>query len=378
MSDKIDKQQIYNQIDEFNNTPSNPDDTSSKTVAKSYLYVDNSIALNRAKFVKYIFDEQNITIPKNTIDLTYGSGSLTTHIMLENDLDTNKLILNDKNIANVNNDIEIGNITHSDILDKSKFNKKYDLIVFNPQIGGNYPDGKLDIEDIVPIISKTDIKNYISLKDVKIKVNEDKKEIFIHSDKYSQKEMNDNLKHIKIFNYYDILYQSKQSNIQGQNTNIIKFRNTLDKISTTNTIIIFYGKEEHYNRLLKDYNYKRYITDDDGADLFIASKIFDEIECFECEDGTFYENENCKKETINHIDDTTTIQELNTNLEDIVKKMSNLGSIWGKDDNTLEDDNDNDDEAVTKISQSQNQQEKKKQKPFKNFLKDMIVKEDKQ
>ena len=45
-----DKETIYKQLESFNNTPSNPNDKGSKTVAESYLYVSNKVAEDRAKF----------------------------------------------------------------------------------------------------------------------------------------------------------------------------------------------------------------------------------------------------------------------------------------------------------------------------------------
>ncbi len=201
----VDKRYIYKQIEEFNNQPSNPSVKNSLNFAKSYLYVDSLIAKDRAKFFGFILKEYlNIDEFKSIIDLTFGSGNLTANLLLENSIDTINLILNDKfeNKNNVNRDINIGEKRYLDILNSENFNEfnKFDLIVFNPQIGGSYSSGELAIELIEPKISSKKIENYIKLSnlDIEININEENRKIFIHSDTLSKSAMNEELKDIKI------------------------------------------------------------------------------------------------------------------------------------------------------------------------------------
>lgn len=97
----MNKAEIYQQISEFNNTQTNPDNRrDSKSYLDSFLYVNHAIATERAKFFTFFFFHppfNSISLAESTVlDLAFGSGSLSTHIMLESKLAYQKLILNDK------------------------------------------------------------------------------------------------------------------------------------------------------------------------------------------------------------------------------------------------------------------------------------------
>jgi len=363
---KIDKQEIYKQLDGFNNTPSNPNDKGSKSISESYLYMSNEIAQDRANYFDKVVKNKKFD---NVIDLTFGSGTLTTHIVLDNDLKYKKLTFNDieKNKERVNKNLKLehSTITYNDILDKTSFEKKFDLIIFNPQIGGNYESGKIEFESIEPIIDDENIEEYMSLDNSKVTItkNEDSREIFIQSNDYSKTQMTEVLKDIKIYNYYDVFYKSKESKKEGQKTNIVKFRNTLKKISKDDTLILFYGEKKHYDILFKDYNFKRYLADD-GSDLFIISKTFKESICYEKQANDFVVNEECKKQSLQDEKKDYDLKALTSNLQKSMSFLEGLGAVWGS-----EDEKDGEIKQEVKEQPQQHQESKiQKRKPFKNFL----------
>ena len=372
----IDKKDIYKQIEEFNNQPSNPSVKNSVNFAKSYLYVDSLIAKDRAKFFGFILKEYlNIDEFKNIIDLTFGSGNLTAHLLLENSIYTTNLILNDKfeNKNNVNGDINIGEKRYLDILNSENFNEfnKFDLIVFNPQIGGSYSSGELAIELIEPKISSENIEDYINLSnlDIEINIDEENRKFFIHSDTLSKSAMNDELKDIKIYNYYDVFYQSKNTKIEGNITNIVKFRKTLDLISNDNNILVFYGKENHFNIFFKDYKYIRYLANN-GNDLFIISKQFDKNICYEKDNNNeFIINENCEKTKTKSEDEKGNIEESIKEFQKVFKDLQELGDIWGSDEVKEEKKSKKPKKTIPNFL-NENLKKDENIKPIKNFLKD--------
>lgn len=291
-------QNVYSQIDTFVN----------KRVGKSKLYeirfyVDSDTAKDKANFVKWLKENDEIIKSKklgNIIDLCYGSGNLTTHILGDANIEFLNLNLNDINIADRNNNILIGTKSEYDFLDSTKFSSQYDLIIFNPQIGGKetYSKGIVEFEKIGPILYNGNFIDYLNSQgidttELNISSNEDEKSIFIHSEQMTKSEMTEKFKDIKIFNYYDVLYRSKESKIEGTRTNIVKFRQTLEKISHTNSIIIFYGESNYYNYLFADYKNIRLYLQDSTKQLFVLSKEKDEKKCFEFIENKFIINNDC-------------------------------------------------------------------------------------
>lgn len=294
-------QNVYNQIDSF----------VEQRVGKSKLheikfYVDSETAKDKASFVKFLV-ENNEIIEKGkeykTIDLCYGSGNLTTHILGDCGIDFSELVLNDVNTDDRNNGIQIGTKQDDDFLDATKFTTKYDLIIFNPQIGGKdtYPNGIVEFEKIEPILYNDTFEKYLNYKGfdtslLDISVDESEKSILIHSEKMTKIEMNEIFKNIKIFNYYDVFYYSKESKIEGTSTKIVQFRKTLENISHKNSIVIFYGEMNYFKYLLADYTNIRFYLQDSGKQLFVLAKGESSKKCYEKIENQFIENENCEIE----------------------------------------------------------------------------------
>ncbi len=298
------KEEVYKQIDNFVN----------QRVGKSKLYeirfyVDTPTAEDRAKFVKWLFEEDETFKNKrfkSVIDLSYGSGNLTSHILYEANIEHELLILNDINISDRNNDIPIGTKAANDFLDAEKFDKQYDLIIFNPQIGGadTYPEGAVEFKKSVePIVFNGSFAEYLSsqgidLNPLDIDIDEINKKIFVHSDSLTKADMKKMFKDIQIFNYFDIFYQSKESKKEGIETNIVKFRKTLDKISKPDSVVIFLGDDSTYEALFADYTYSVIYLANEGKNLYVLSKEREPKKlCYEYKDNTYLLNGQCKKTT---------------------------------------------------------------------------------
>ncbi len=293
---------VYGQIDRFVN----------QRVGKSKLheikyYVDTQTAEDRAKFTQWAFENDEILRNKkidSIIDLCYGSGNLTAHILYESNIDTQNLVLNDKNMDDRNNDVAIGNKTDYNFLDSDKFNNKYDLIIFNPQIGGTdtYPEGAVEFKKTVePIIYHGSFDEYltnqgISTNELEIEIDEVEKSIMIHSDNLSKSKMKEMFSKVEIFNYYDVFYWSKDTKIEGHKTNIVKFRKTLDKISNDDSVVVFLGERVIYETLFADYSYVIVYLPTEGKELYILTKGSKKTQCYEYKDNKYEVNLSCKKE----------------------------------------------------------------------------------
>ncbi|XPV68775.1 MAG: AAA family ATPase [Halarcobacter sp.] len=356
-------QNVYNQIDSF----------VEKRVGKSKLheikfYVDSETAKDKASFVKFLVDNNEI-IEKGkaykTIDLCYGSGNLTTHILGDCDIKFSELVLNDVNTDDRNNAILIGSKQDDDFLDATKFTTKYDLIVFNPQIGGKdtYPNGIVEFEKIEPIIYNSTFEDYlisqgIDINLLDISVDENEKSILVHSDDMTKSQMNEFFKNIKIFNYYNVFYKSKTSNTEGKSTKIVQFRKTLENISHKNSIVIFYGEMNYFKYLFADYTNIRFYLQDSGKQLFVLAKGESSKKCYEKIENQFIENENCEIEK-NSDDEDLDIVKLMEKLEENKTENNSSGLLQS--------------ESLTVTSVQNDNEEKFKQSKFSNEPKGNLI-----
>ncbi len=319
------KEAIYNQILNFNNSLSDPSKATSSSYQEAYYYVNDETAKNMAEFFKYILEENhenNTSRIKNIIDLTFGSGNLTSHLILDGNIDAELIVFNDINSnTRANNTLKINNassITGIDILDlefklklmKSLLNVnpdmqdiKFDLIVFNPQIGGSYTNGELKLEHILPVVSDKSIENYIKDElsvqfNFNIELNNEDKSILISSDDATKNDMKDKFDKFKIFNYYDIFYKSKKAKKEGEKSNIVRLRKNIDNIVSDNHWIVFLGEEKIFNNIFADYNIVWHYLANEGKDFFIASKDHNKkaIVCYEKNEiNAFIVNNDCQR-----------------------------------------------------------------------------------
>jgi len=248
------KEIIYNNIQKFNDKHTDSSDTSSKTFREAYLYVSDEEAVDKAEFVKYLILQGYISSEySDVIDLTFGSGNLTSHIIFDNEIDYSTITLNDINTKKTNQKlssiIENCTITQNDILDDTVFEGiSFDLVIVNPQIGGSYTYGDI----------------------LKQKENGEKNE--------------------------DILY---------------KLTFTLDKFYESGSTIIFYGKEKDFNSLFEDEKFYQYKSD--TQNLFIIKNNIEKTLCFGKDEDGFIEKD-CQEEKttsdiIESFDDVSLITE---------------------------------------------------------------------
>ena len=235
----MDKEKLYQQINKFNSKYTDPSDKGSKSFSDAYLYVNEDEAIDKAEFIKELIAKGYLSDNyEKILDLTFGSGNLTSHIVFDNDIKYEHITLNDinKRKTNQNLDSYIENCiyTENDILDNRVLKSiEADLIIINPQIGGNYTNG-----------------NILSQK----------------KDTEKNEDVLDNL-------YY-----------------------TLKKFFDYGSTIIFYGKDKDYDSLLDGYNFYKYMSDS-KQNLFVINKDIKENICFQREEDIFIINENCSDET---------------------------------------------------------------------------------
>lgn len=324
------KQDIYKQINTFNNQNSDPNLTNSKPYSEAYLYVDETTAKDRASFVGYLLEQKLITTPKKVIDLAFGSGNLTSHLLLDNNLEPEKVVFNDKNTDKTNQAIKldgVSEVTQYDFLASLPFEQEFDWVVFNPQIGGSYRlgDSGLD-ENLQVVISNKDFNDYLK-EDLKVSfafslnIDEHNKRITITASDSTHKTIKDiGLDKLKAWNYYDICYQAKSSDLVTRESNIIKLRKNLDAIVSNDHCVIFLGEEKHFKILFADYPHVyRYMAG--GKDLFVASKTGEaKTVCYEHNNGAFVENTECKRVSSN-LADLGSLEEAFEGLTQAVKEF---------------------------------------------------------
>jgi 5-methylcytosine-specific restriction enzyme B len=315
----MDKNTLYQQIKKFNNQPSVAGVEGSAPVHKAYSYVETDKANDRAKFLKFLLeagympeikDKKGLTV----LDLAYGSGNLTTHLVLENGIDFKKIIFNDKNNQVTNKKLvdffekDKIQILNNDFLEESEFTEaeKADLIIFNPQIGGS-SHGDAKFEKLNPIVSRLNFEDYLKKQDIDttpLNISYPTTRKILIKSELTKTALKQILKDIKIFNYKDIYLQSKQLEEEGTETNIVKFRATFDKVFSENGWLIFYAvvNPENFKTLFKDFkevfDYWVDGTKTTGQHLIIAQKTAIEHEkCFEKSGDSFTEIPNCVKST---------------------------------------------------------------------------------
>ena len=226
----MNKEELYQQIQAFNSQLTNPSDRSSKTYEKAYLYVDDKNAEDKAEFVGYLMDQGYMKNEYPTVvDLAFGSGNLTSHIIFDNDIRYDSLLLNDINTEHTHQGIvdyiDKSDITYEDILDSEVFKDDFgDLVIVNPQIGGNYIDG-------------------------------------------------------------DILNQKEED--ESQQDVLDKLGDTLNHFIDNGAIVLFYGEEKYLKLILPNHKYIKYNSK--MKDIFVLSNAITESLCFEKSGKDFVE-----------------------------------------------------------------------------------------
>jgi hypothetical protein len=329
----INKTEIYNQIDAFNSSPSIAGGKSN-TKAQAYLYVTKDLAEDRAAFLKYILSNDAIFKSKkakdiSVLDMAFGSGNLTSHLLLDNDIEYSKIIFNDKNSDRVNSNIvdlfeKKAIIKNEDFFKSDKFSsvKDIDFIVFNPQVGGTGDDFKIK-SGVVPVVSSLTIEKYIEdnfqnddfdTHDLNITIDEDKKSITIESEVYIRSKLEKTIG-LEVFNYYDVNYKGKTGGATANSTDVVKFRKTFDNVFNVNGILAFYGDESNFKILFADFNYVLNYWADPKNFILASKEKVSSNKCFERIGVDFKEIPDCIKAK----DNSTSDEDLD-NLEEAISE----------------------------------------------------------
>jgi len=224
----MDKEELYGQIREFNSQLTNPSDRSSKNYEKAYLYVDNDNAIDKASFIGFLIEQSYLESEYSIIlDLSFGSGNLTSHIVFDNDIEYESLIFNDINATNTNQTIieyiDDSDIWFENILESKSFESEdIELVIINPQIGGNYIDG-------------------------------------------------------------NILNQKEED--ESQQDILDKLSLTLNNLLNSGATLIFYGKEKDFNSVLATQKYIKYKSK--LTECFIVKASLEKNLCFEKSKNSF-------------------------------------------------------------------------------------------
>lgn len=240
----MNKEELYQQIENFKQELAKKYlKNNIKEVDRDFYYVSTEEAREKASFVKDLIKNNYLQQSYNNIlDMTFGSGNLTSHIIFDNDISYQRLTLNDFNKENTNQNIKdhIENciVTQYDILEKTLMSTfVVDLVILNPQIGGNY--------DIGNIKQKRDNDTESQL----LKRLFDNVEIFINS----------------------------------------------------GATIIFYGKEKDFTAIFGSHNYIR-CKSDSQQQLYIVKNNLEDKKCFQKIDNEFKEID-CNNEDLNNSDE---------------------------------------------------------------------------
>lgn len=225
----MNKEELYQQIENFNTILTDPSDRSSKIYQEARLYVNNYEAIDKASFIKYVIDNRYIANSYNTIlDMTFGSGNLTSHIIFDNDIAYETIYLNDKNVEKTNQNIidyiDNCSILDYDILEDSISNDiNADLVILNPQLGGSY-----------------------------------------EGDLYQQR-------------------QEKEKTQDVLNRLAINVTTYLESGAT----VLFYGEDKDFKAIFGECKYIRYKSE--SKQLYIVKNDLEDIKCFQKTDNSFEE-----------------------------------------------------------------------------------------
>ncbi len=227
----MDKNTILENINTF---IENKKDNESKV--NKYYYIESEEAIQKAGFVNYIiennqFIKDKFSTIKNILDLSFGSGNLTTHIILDNSISYDEIVLNDKYIEDCNVDLE-NFIDNCQVQSNNFFNgedfieNSVDMLIFNPTHGGK---------------------------------------------------------------------PSKKDYVAKENQNFEALNLTLKKILKENSIVIFRGSEDDFNQLyFSNFTYQQILIDNDYLFIsYDINEI--KQECYEYKDNKFIKNKLCKK-----------------------------------------------------------------------------------
>ena len=246
------KEEIYSQIDKFNINIVN----SKETKNNKYYYINSDEALLKSQFINEILNDtvikDKLDSTETVMDLCFGSGNLTSHILLENQIEYKNIILNDCFLDECNQELE--NLLENCELKQCNFfnsdcfeENSVDLLIFNPTHGGK---------------------------------------------------------------------PTKKDFVNKENKDFDALNETLSKILKPNSLVIFRGLKEDFQELIfSEFKYKK-IYLDGSQSLYVCHDIeVEKKDCYEYLNNKFIQNENCEIEKSSD-DEDLDIGELMEELEE--------------------------------------------------------------
>lgn len=256
----MNKEELYQQIENFNTTLTDPSNRRSQTYQEARLYINSDEAIDKAYFIKDLIDNGYMQNSYNTIlDMTFGSGNLTSHIVFDNNITYENIYLNDKNREKTNQNIEnyIDNcsVLDYDILEDSISNEiNADLVILNPQLGGNYTEGDL--------------------------------------------------------------YQQRQEKEKNQDI-LNKLGANITTYLESGATVVFYGQHKDFIALFNECNYIRYRSG--TQQLYIVNNAFELTKCFQLIDNDFEEID-CNDTNIAEDDEVLEFDDLILEIDEFEKR----------------------------------------------------------
>ena len=302
------KEQIYQQIEKFYNSKETQND--SKVIGDKYFYINTQKAIDSTKFINNLINKKKIIFNSslNIMDLCFGSGNLTSHIVLDTPLNTQNIYFNDIDTTVTNQDIkieeksEVLNLDFLDFKQFEKYKKSIDLLIFNPTISDSDIYRKISVKESDKVIEynnhldiKVSFKEYcenLSLKIMNdIEINQENKTIKVQIEG-TKKLLN---KLPNSFNNYSLICKTKSMKSYENRTSIVtQINQTISSLLKDDGIIIFVGTDKQQEVIFQLYNRVfRYLQDE--KDVFVISKSeINSIECFEKNQDGFIKNDDCK------------------------------------------------------------------------------------
>ena len=315
----MDKELIYNAIAEFFNSKETKND--SRKIGEKYFYVNTKKSNEGASFIGYLIKEKkiNLSLNLNIMDLCFGSANLASHIILDNNLNFNKIYFNDIDTDVSNQKIKINEksqVLNFDFLNFKQFKdfkNNIDILIFNPTISDGDIHRKISIKEndqVVEDNSYLDIKvafikycEELSLKIINdIKIDRENKTITVQIE--GTKKLLDKLPNS--FNNYSLICKTKSmQDYKNRASTVTKINQTISETLKDNGLIVFMGTDKQREVIFQNYNTVfKYLRDDN--DIFVIQKSENTLlECFEKNGNDFVEctSDVTKDEKVESFDD---------------------------------------------------------------------------
>ena len=284
MSNQNPRAAVYRQIEQFNAAPFRPQRPNSRARLRAYGFMPFARAHAAARFLRHLRTHDHLPLRTSDegptlLDLTFGGGNLAATVALEAVPDYASLLLNDAHPDRANEEL-VGwlprtRIASGDVLRCATFPRvRADLVLFDPPTGRGAPfrpertvvyDGTLT--DWLTQERGVDIDRF------SVKTDGADRSLFVHSSVATKPELRDWFSGLRIFNYYDVFYQSRRGKGVGKPSNVVRFRQTFDTVFRPEGAVLFHGSARLFRTLFADFtNVHELTTDAEDGHVFVARK----------------------------------------------------------------------------------------------------------